>query len=71
MARPLYLYVGDSGAADAGHDMVSFTEKCPPAQGAAGIGAEIARPVEPVRTVDPRTLEPPESLFERPGGKPD
>ncbi|WP_428427823.1 hypothetical protein [Pararhizobium sp.] len=51
--------------------MVSFTEKCPPAQGAAGIGAEIVHPVEPVRTVDPRTSEPPEPLFKKSGGKPD
>ncbi|WYB15106.1 hypothetical protein WI754_10415 [Pararhizobium sp. A13] len=36
-------------------------EECPPARSTAGIGAEIFRPVEPVRTVDPRTLKPPPS----------
>jgi len=41
--------------------MSYFTEKCPLAQGTAGIGAEIFHPVEPVRTVDPRTLKPPPS----------
>jgi hypothetical protein len=32
-------------------------EECPPARSTAGIGAKIFYPVEPVRTVDPRTLK--------------